>query len=97
MELLFTLTLIACFYLLKQNYKLEKRWRCMRYCWQSMSDLAGNRLGDEPGTDHQWREVLEEQKDLMGRFGAAPLSEYDFREYEAALIDRDYPILLAHR
>ncbi len=97
MTLLLIATLGATAYLLYRNYQLEKRWRCMRYCWQSMSDFAGERLRNDSRFDEHWRDVVTEQTALMARFGARPLTTDDIRVYEAALLERDLPILVEHK
>jgi len=84
-------------YLLYRNYQLEKRWRCMRYCWQSMSNFAGERLRDGSQIDKHWRDVLREQTALMANFGAGPLTNEGLRIYEAALLERNLPILVEHK
>jgi hypothetical protein len=94
--LLFIATLIIA-YLIYRNYQLEKRWRCFRYCWQSMSDLAGERLRDGDETDAQWRDAVREQAAFMRRFGASPLSRAELMIYEAALLERNLPILTEHK
>ncbi len=97
MTLLLAAAVSAAAYLIYRNYQLEKRWRCMRYCWQSMSDFAGERLKDGGEVDPWWRDVVKEQVALMGRFGAAPLTTDGVRVYELALLERDLPILTEHK
>ncbi len=97
MTLLFFAALATVVYLLHRNYQLEKRWRCMRYCWQSMSDFAGERLRDDGQIDEHWRDVVNEQTTLMARFGVKPLTTADIRLYEGARAEREIPILTEHR
>ena len=95
--LLFLAVTAALVLLLLRNHALENRWRCARYCWQSMSDYAAWRLGTEGGVDDHWREVMGEQAALMSRFGARPLTDAEIRLYEAALLERGLPILVEHK
>ena len=97
MTLSLFLTLIIVAYLVHRNYQLEKRWRCLRYCWQSMSDFASERLRDEGQIDAEWGDVVKEQIALMARFGAGPLTNENIRVYELALLERDLPILTEHK
>ena len=94
---LLLVAMAAVVFLVRHNYQLEKRWRCMRYCWHSMSDFAGERLREGGEYDQQWRYVVKEQAALMARFGVRPLSSADLRDYEMELIARDLPPLEEHR
>jgi hypothetical protein len=62
-----------------------------------MSDFAGERLRDGSQTDEHWRHVLREQTALMANFGAMPLTNDGLRIYEAALLERNLPILIEHK
>ncbi len=97
MTLLLILALSIAAYLFYRNYQLEKRWRCLRYCWISMSDLAAARLMEDGEEDEQWLAAMREQAALMARFGVPPLSSDGIRVYESALLDRGLPILTEHR
>ena len=95
--LLFFASPIGIVILIVRNYQLEKRWRCLRYWWQSMSDFASERLRENGQLDEAWCEVVKEQIALMGRFGARPLTMADLRQYELALLERGLPILTEHK
>ncbi|RDE04273.1 hypothetical protein [Sphingomonas aracearum] len=97
MTLLLTLALAVIAFLVRRNYQLEKRWRSLRYCWYSMSDLAAGRLNQDGEPDEQWLTAMREQAAFMARFGASPLSSEGVRLYEAALLERNVPILTEHR
>ena len=97
MTLLLLIATLIITYLIYRNYQLEKRWRCFRYCWQSMSDLAGERLREGNETDGQWEDAVREQADFMRRFGGSPLSRAELILYETALLERNLPILTEHK
>lgn len=96
MTLLLILSLAVIAFLARRNYQLEKRWRSLRYCWYSMSDLAAGRPNQDGGPDEQWLAAMREQAAFMARFGASPLSSDGVRLYEAALLERNLPILTEH-
>ena len=87
----------ALVYLVYRNYQLEKRWRCMRYCWQSMSDFACEKSRGDGHGDEDWCDVVREQTALMARFGVEPLTSDGIRIYELALLERNLPILTTHK
>lgn len=95
--MLLILALLFVAYLIYRNYQLEKRWRCLRYCWIAMSDLAATRLMQDGIQDDQWLAAMQEQAALMARFGVAPLSSDGIRVYESALLERHLPILTEHK
>lgn len=97
MTLLLILALAVIAFLVHRNYQLDKRWRALRYCWYSMSDFAAGRLKQHGEPDEQWLAAMREQAAFMGRFGASPLSSEGVRLYEAALLERNLPILTEHR
>jgi len=74
--------------LVRENYRLERRWRGLRYCWQNMSDFAEHRLRVEGCRDPQWESVLREQLAFLGRFGVGSMTEAQLQVYEEALIER---------
>lgn len=82
--------------LIRQNYQLEKRWRCLRYSWHCMSDFAGERLRDAGEIDEQWREVVREHSTFMAAFGAPMLTKSALLLYEEALVERNIPVLTEH-
>lgn len=85
-------------YLIYQNYQLEKKWRCMRYCWHMMSDFAGNSTREEDGSwDFGWEEVVNEHREFMKIFSIDMLSNQQLKLYESALLERNIGILIEHR
>lgn len=84
-------------FLIYRNYQLEKRWRCLRYCWHSMSDYAGESGRLDGELSEQWRKVVTEQMSFMSLFGAHPLTTQGLQLYEEALTERDFPVLSAHK
>mgnify|MGYP001208104303 CR=1 FL=1 len=94
---LFGVALAVICYLVYQNYQLEKRWRCLRYCWQSMSDFAAEKTRIEGDIDEHWLDVSREQIAFMSMFGAKALTSDDIRIYELALLERNMPILTEHK
>jgi hypothetical protein len=85
-------------YLLYKNYQLEKRWRCLRYCWHIMSDFAGESARGEDGSwDLGWKEVVNEHKAFLRNFSVDLLSNQQIELYEAALLEHDLPILVEHK
>lgn len=97
MDFMFIAALSLAAYLIYRNYQLEKRWRCMRYCWQSMSDFACERLRSDGQVDEQWQDAVKEQTVLMSHFGASPLTTDGIRVYELALLERSLPLLTEHK
>lgn len=95
---LFLLTAALAAYLVYRNYQLEKRWRSLRYCWHTMSDFAGEALRSPDGDiDAAWTDVVREHQAFMRQFGVPVLAPADLELYEAALLERQIPPLVAHR
>jgi hypothetical protein len=95
---IFLLLPVLAIYLIYQNYQLEKKWRCMRYCWHVMSDFAGESTREEDGSwDFEWEEIVNEHRKFMKRFGIDMLSNQQLELYETALLERNIGILTEHR
>jgi len=95
---LFLLVTALAGYLGYRNYQLDKKWRCLRYCWHTMSDFAGEAMRPSDGElGARWKDVVREHSAFMRWFGILPLSHADLGIYEAALVEREIPTLVAHK
>lgn len=84
-------------YLIHENYKLSRALCCMRYCWQTMSDFAGEQLKNEDGQlSDWWIAVLEDHKALMEKFGSRILTQEELSQYEMRLINYGMKVLSGH-
>ena len=73
-------------WLLRANYRCEKRWRAARYAWTKLADkYIAVPVGGE------WPEIagahVLHQKKFLSQFGIVPLSLGALTLYETALIE----------